>query len=255
LFVYANRPWGLSVCVVVAMEAMAWRAERRPTLRALVFGSVITGGSLWFFRNHIIYWYIVSELVPAGRVLRVVGRGLLLGLIPAAVGLACLFDQTRTRPKHLAAACALGLACFLEQGVTTPSTNKFSYRAATIELARQVDRHCTSFYYSPHHPQRDPNQYHVDAMWAQMETGVPTINGYSGASPPGWTSLYYLSVNGEIDIDRLGQALGQWAGRHRLQPGEICWIGGRNDAIVSGSPPQAPRQAQEDHAQHVEPPP
>ncbi len=76
-------------------------------------------------------------------------------------------------------------------------------------------------------------------MWAQLETGVPTINGYSGASPPGWLPLFDSNVNGEKDIDRLGPALGQWAARYGLQPGEICWIGGRNDAIVwSGTVPE-----------------
>ena len=54
----------------------------------------------------------------------------MMGLIPAALGLAWFFDQAYTTPKHLAVACALGLVCFLEQGVTTPSTEKASWRAA-----------------------------------------------------------------------------------------------------------------------------
>ena len=71
--------------------------------------------------------------------------------------------------------------------------------------------------------------------------------------PPGWLPLYYSNVIAQGDIDRLGQALRQWAERHRLQLGEICWVGGRNEAIVSGTPPRAPRQPQEDRAQQVEP--
>ena len=62
--------------------------------------------------------------------LRVVSRGLLLGLIPAALGLACFFDRMGTRPRRVAAFSALGLACLLEQGVTTPSVSKASWSAA-----------------------------------------------------------------------------------------------------------------------------
>ena len=79
-------------------------------------------------------------------------------------------------------------------------------------------------------------EYQLDAMWVQIETGVPTVNGYSGVVPPGWLPLEESTVNGEMDIRRLGQALGQWAARYQLQPGTICWIGGRNDAIIWSGP-------------------
>jgi hypothetical protein len=56
--------------------------------------------------------------------------------------------------------------------------------------------------------------------------------------PSGWLSLYHSNVNSEMDIDWLEQALRQWAARHGLQPEKICWIGGRNDAIIrSGTAP------------------
>jgi hypothetical protein len=248
---YADRPRALVAGVVVAavIEATAWRAGRRPALQTLAVASAIIGGSLWYFQGGIIYWHIVADLVPAARALRAVSRGLLVGLIPAALGLACYFDQKWTSPKRLAAASALGLACLLEQGVTTPSTNKSAWRTATSELARQVDRRCSTFYYSPHDPQLEINEYHVDAMWAQIETGVPTINGYSGVTPPGWHPLYYSGVYAEQDINRLGRALGQWAAGHRLQPGKICWIGGRNDAIV-----RAEKTAPDDRRPAASPP-
>ncbi len=234
---YSHRPWALFVgaLVAVVIEAWAWRAGRSPTLVALVIGCLFISGSLLFFGQDIIYWYFVKNFVPVARALRVVSRGLLLALIPASLGLACFFDQPRTRPKQLAAAFALGLLCFLEQGVTTPSTNKAIWRTAARELARHVEPHCTSFYYSPHYPDLELNAYHLHGMWAQLETGIPTINGYSGWTPPGWQPLYYSNANNESDIERLGQALWQWAFDHQMKPSEICWVGGRSDAIVRGN--------------------
>ena len=228
---------GIVLVTAATIEASAWRTGRGPSPWALVIGSAIIAGTLWCFRFQIIYWYVVVDLVPAARALRVVSRGLLLGLIPAALGLACFFDQTRTRPKHIVAACALGLACLLEQGVTTPSESKSAWRATASEVARRVDRGCTSFYYSPHSPELEINEYHLDAMWAEIETGVPTINGYSGHCPPGWLPLYYSPIYGETDINRIEPALRQWAARNQLEPERICWIGGRNEAIVRSPTP------------------
>jgi hypothetical protein len=241
---YAHRPLAQAIGVVVAtlIEIWAWRAGRSQTLRTLIIGSVVITGSLWVFQYDIIYWRIVVDVVPAARVLRAVSRGLLLCLIPASLGLACFFDEIRARPLNVAAACALGLACLLEQGVTSPTFDKSVRRAATSEVARQVDRHCTSFYYSPHNSEAPLYQEHLDAMWAQIETGVPTINGYTGASPPGWLPLYESNVNSEMDIDRIGRALDQWAERNRLERETICWIGGRNDAIVSSGTAPDDRQ-------------
>ena len=132
----------------------------------------------------------------------------------------------------MAAACTLGLVCFLEQGVTTSSFNKFETRAATSLLARRIDRHCTSFYFSPDFAIQSINTYHLQAMWAGIEANVPTINGYSGVAPPGWMPLSDLDLRGGADIDRLGRALGQWAVQNGLEPGSIRWIGGRDDAII-----------------------
>jgi hypothetical protein len=235
---YEHRPLALLAGVVVTalIAATAWRAGRSPTPRMLLIGTVLVTGSLWYFPGEIVYWRIVSDLVPAARALRVVARGLLLALLPASIGFACYFDQAWRRRKHLAIICALGLACLLEQGVTTESFHKSTERAVINKLAQRVDRRCSAFYYSPQHPHPPMTNYQLDAMWAQIETGVPTVNGYSGVVPPSWLPLEDPTVNDENDIRRLGQALGQWAARYHLRRGTICWIGGRNDAIAWSGP-------------------
>jgi hypothetical protein len=98
-------------------------------------------------------------------------------------------------------------------------------------LARNVDRRCRSFYHSPRrsgtgprHTELEINPAHLDAMWAEIETGVPTVNGYSGATPPGWSPLYDAIFEKPQDRDRIGRALAAWATLHGMSPDEICWV-------------------------------
>ena len=60
--------------------------------------------------------------------------------------------------------------------------------------------------------------------WAELETAIPTINGYSGSTPPGWLPLYSSSVSSDADRERVRQALHQWAAAHSIAPDKIAWI-------------------------------
>jgi len=124
----------------------------------------------------------------------------------------------------------------LEQGVTTSSFDKFVTRIAVTDVARQVDSRWRCFYYSPRLSKVPSDQYgfdhvtiasHLDAMWAELQTGVPTINGYSGSAPPGWWTLYASNVGEDADRERLQRALGDWVSRHSLSSESIGWIVGR----------------------------
>ena len=78
--------------------------------------------------------------------------------------------------------------CLAEQGVTTPTFDAAANRATIESLACRIDRGRVTFYYHP-----DDGQtfriHHLDAMWASLATGVPTINGYSGHAPRAWQRL------------------------------------------------------------------
>ena len=52
------------------------------------------------------------------------------------------------------------------------------------ELANKVASDCDSFYYFSN--QSEPTWIQLDAMWASLSLRVPTLNGYSGNTPPGW---------------------------------------------------------------------
>jgi hypothetical protein len=198
--------------------------------------AIVLLAGCWIFSYDIIGWSYVSAVVPGGRALRAVSRGLLLLLIPAALGVACFFERPRRMRKSMLAACGLGLACLLEQGVTTASFDKYVQRAEVALLARRVDGACTCFYYSPSRHVRAINQYHLDAMWASLDSGIPTVNGYSGWSPRGWRPLDEAVASGDRDVARLERALADWAALHQLDPQAICWIRDVRDAQAPPPP-------------------
>jgi len=76
-------------------------------------------------------------------------------------------------------------------------------------------------------------------MEAQLASGVPTVNGYSGKLPPGWQDqqprlgsgaeepnpgLFFIRVCTEADRQRLDKALRAWRARHGLKEADIQWI-------------------------------
>jgi hypothetical protein len=224
---HSHRRLALAVAGVglVVAERRPWLTGRGPALRSLTFAAAIVVASLWLFPDTIHYWRYAAYLVPGGEALRAVARGFLLAMFPAALGLACSFDQIWQRPRRLALACGLGLACLLEQGVTTSSFDKAAQRRAVAELARRVDprRRCFyhGFYVRFRLPDTPVNEHHLEAMWAEIQTGIPTVNGYSGVSPPGWLPLYHADLVGDGDRQRVERALKDWATRHSLRVEEI----------------------------------
>jgi hypothetical protein len=228
-----HRPRALwmAMSVVAIIEAGRRRANRNIPLAPMVAGGVALIVTLCFFGGDINWWIYVCAWVPGGRAIRVVSRALLIVMTPAALGVACFFDWIQERRKSMVAAVAVALFCMAEQGVTTPSHDKYDKRAQTTKLARRIDPRCQAFYYSPAYPLNPIMHYHLDAMWAGIETGKPTINGYSSLSPLGWKPLREAGLNRPDDTARLGPALWQWAALNGLQSDVVLWIRGPNEAI------------------------
>jgi len=87
-------------------------------------------------------------------------------------------------------------------------------------------RFCT-FFYSPVQANRElPPQYqlHIDAKWAALQTGIPTINGYSGNFPKGWWDLWDNRVLDEPTSSRMRDALQKWSTTHGIDRTRVCWI-------------------------------
>jgi hypothetical protein len=167
-------------------------------------------------------WRIVYAIVPGAMAVRGVARIGMLLLVPASIGLALALDQLQ-QLRRTWIAISLGLASLMEQGQTTPSFEKNQNRADVSSVARNIASQCKMFFYSPVQGQMLPYKYQLDAMWAQMETGVPTINGYSGNGPPGW-QLQDANIRGDSNARMLEDGLTRWSSQNQIDRGKVCWV-------------------------------
>jgi hypothetical protein len=173
-------------------------------------------------------WSFVAAHVPGAAALHAVGRVGVVLLVLWSIGLANFVERLTAR-GHTPLALGIALACLVEQGVTTPSYDKDENRRTIAAIARRVDRRDAAFFYSPHHALMPPWKYHIDAMWASLECGVPTINGYSGNRPRGWGPLSDPNIAEECDFLCLAVPLRRWIEQHHLEHARVGWIGGPED--------------------------
>jgi hypothetical protein len=219
---------GLGLGVASALVAVAWRGPRRrmfaSALVVVLMGALVYWIGPWG-------WSVLYRYVPGASAMRAVSRAGLMLLIPWSIGLG-LFVESMLARRRPFGALVVALLCLLEQGVTTRSYDKGEARATVAAIARRVDRRDAAFFYSPHEapPPGYPHyNYQVDAMWAGLESGVPTVNGYSGHNPPDWAPLAIANVVRERDFDRLEAALRLWAGARDLPLDRVGWVGGPPD--------------------------
>ena len=127
-------------------------------------------------------WLAYSGMIPGAVAIRAIGRVVLILLVPAALGLACLVEFLDQRRLAIAS-WIVALVCLAEQGVTDrdlrrggePGVDRHASRAGSTEVgSRSIIIPIDDLPFFRHH---------LDAMWASLATGVPTVNGYSGHAP------------------------------------------------------------------------
>jgi len=150
----------------------------------------------------------------------------LILLLPISAGAACLIDRSGWKKPVLIGVTLLSM---LEQGRTTPTLDRFELRHATAALTRQIDPKAEAFFLSDSGPSpspalidRLPLRVHLDAMMASLESGVPTINGYSGGTPPGWR-FEGLSL-APPDSPHVEAQLDAWCREKGLDRRRVQWI-------------------------------
>lgn len=162
---------GLGFVTVLAAGVGLWRARRFEMLGAALTLCLLC---TWC-------WPMAWHWLPGASSIRTPSRVGELLLFPLSVGLA--FFAQLAPWRWLAPALVV---VFLEQGVTTGSYDAAENRRTIESLARRVPADCEAFAYLVPVPRKQSEYYHLDAMWAALETGVPTVNGYSSHAPPGW---------------------------------------------------------------------
>jgi hypothetical protein len=173
-------------------------------------------------------WRLVYKVVPGARAIRAVFRAEHLLAFAVAAVIAIAVDlvaaareeqrERRTLLGHRVAQVGF-LAVLALENLNGTNTFQLSKAAlgADLERAAPSPAGCSVFFVTPPQTRRfDWYAVQTRAMLIGQRIGMPTINGYSGGSPPGW---------GMIDVydqDYLSNAVA-WLDLHKIECG-VCTL-------------------------------
>lgn len=170
-------------------------------------------------------WPMVERLLPGADAIRVPARAGLLLLLPVGLGVAWALESLgRYRWRRLALALAVVLVV-AEQSQTQASYPKGAPTARAQALAAALPEGCSAFVYTALAPLDRVNLGfdQLDAMFASLESGVPTLNGYSGYTPGGWWERVGPVLLGVAAPEALPE-LARELVRAGAPPGRLCWL-------------------------------
>lgn len=223
---------GLGLVTPVIIGIGLFRMARKKWGLIAVVATLVIGLAVFTYPWSIVPWWVVYKVVPGANAIRALSRISLLLLIAFSFGLAFALNSFKSRSMALA---LLVLVC-LEQGVTTPSYSKQRIRSDVSVLVSQVPKGFRGFYYAPclvtnvNSGPWDglPYKQQLDAMFASLDTGVPTVNGYSGGQPPAWSGLEKVPIRSESDEERMSDTMDRWLRSQGLETDAVAVVGNRS---------------------------
>ena len=211
---------GPGVLTLLVCLAGLFLERKRPVVQVMIVTFVTLVFLSLSFPSGWTAWKLIYSHVPAAGAIRTVCRIGLLALLPLSIGLAAVVARTSLRGPRLALATLVAI-CVLEQGITTPAFDKLVVRDQLAKVAAQIPSDCDAFLLSPEGNSLPTWKYHLDSMWLQLITGVPTLNGYSGNEPAGW-GFSEPRFLGPHDEARIAEALRSWSAQHSWNPRKLC---------------------------------
>jgi hypothetical protein len=169
-------------------------------------------------------WRIVHSYFPAAKAIRAVSRASIVYMLGISVGVAAALTAIAKTEKLKWAVLPLGALLVFEQGYNTPAFSKESNRRDIAAVSKAIEPGCEVFLMSPVQGYGPYWKYQLDAMWASMMSGIPTLNGYSGQNPKDW-ALGEVNLRGPWDEQRVAQAAQAWLqSQKKLEGKKPCWV-------------------------------
>ena len=193
---------------------------RRPGLRVLAIVTAL-GIALPTYYDGWSAWRTIFDHLPAAGAVRAVTRIGMVLLLPAAIGFTLFMARPRWRLRSL---LVLGLICTAEQITTPRSYDKLAMRRVIASLAEQVPADAPAFYLTTHGITTSSIKTNIDAMWASIATGIPTVNGYSGKTPPRFEPLDQVGHRDDLHNAKVEAELTRWANEHDTDRRQIHWV-------------------------------
>lgn len=182
--------------LAVSVLAVRFRA-RRPFLTLTVLSVNLLIVLALQYHDHSL-WHVIYKLVPGATSIRAVSRFMIFAALPMSVAFAFAVEQawqwcgTRVSAR---VALVLVIAFGAFEQFSSGAGDSYSIRAENGRLQRlaaKLPADCTAFYVTARRPDNQPfdsfqnQQWMHDAMFISILRHVPTLNGRSGKSPPGW---------------------------------------------------------------------
>jgi hypothetical protein len=236
-FSYAVTPVLLGT-VIVGAVVLVWAVARRwvrldPVVRltlALCCASIVlavlpvetSAGSLWS-----IVWHL-----PGATAIRAIARVEVANDLVTALALVGLITEAvrqwgRLRRSTILRTLGVAVLCVIivEQAHTSVSTDlNRGAQNAVLASVPTPPIGCTSFFVVDSvRNSMKYYEYQTEAMVIAQHVGVPTINGYSGDTPPGWKLLYPTSPNYTAAVRAWVETNHLANGICRLDIGTMTW--------------------------------
>lgn len=170
-------------------------------------------------------WHLVYRSVPGADGLRAIARHVMILALPMSIAFAVVIHRALqkismqptalTRRSLTAALLAVVGFGIVEQFGRAPSFSRKAQLSRLETLAASLPRNCAVFYAAAA-PGREPVKHEdqIDAMLISVMRGVPTVNGYSGHVPRGWSLR-------EVEAPDYEQRVARWIARHHVA-GPVC---------------------------------
>jgi len=184
------------VAIAAIAACVPWfRIDRK--VRWYVLWAVVASALVFLMPvriNGFSIWLSFFRYAPGFGVIRDPTRIIYLYELAFILAAALFLTQVRQRPAYRAGICLL-FAFFL---VTDHRVDTLGYARPLavfhrwVEAPIDIDPSCRSFYIkraSPDYMSRSTNMgalYAGDSMFVSLKYGLPTLNGYSAWTPPGW---------------------------------------------------------------------
>ena len=145
--------------------------------------------------NHSLF-RVLYDVVPGANAIRAGYRGMVAANLFAVTAIGLTFDRLvrlslqesrkSLRLGWLGALTAVLALAAIEQVNLVQSTHlSRNFENAHLAVVGQSPRECLSFYAAPQ-PGHAPFEVQIDAIMLAQARHLPTINGYSSNTPPGW---------------------------------------------------------------------
>lgn len=184
--------WITLAVAIYGLRGARHRAEGRWLIGTLV----VTFALVSAFWPGLSLWWFIYKTVPGADALRAVSRVGLWTTLGMSAGLASAWDELRRGPIRQRDGIALVLALWIGleqvQQISTFDRQEPLERVAALVgrgLECRAEAGAPIYFEARKGDRHPPFAQEIDAMWAGLALGRPTINGYSGSEPKGYPGV------------------------------------------------------------------